>query len=128
MFSRFTVVGQRRKNRRDSDPRERYYVDWISGPYLRVLIAISLFIVIDAFSTLHIINNGGGEANPFMNWLIQKSVAWFIISKIGTGIAGFLILAVHRFFPMARPLVGILLTAYGGIVIYHIYLLSKIHF
>ncbi len=127
MFSRYTIVGKRRKNRRDSDPNRRYYIDWVSGPYLTLLIAVAAFIIIDAFSTLHIISQGGGEANPIMDWMIKKGVGWFIFAKFCTAVVGFMILAVHRFFPIARPLVGVLLAAYGGIVMYHIYLLIQIH-
>lgn len=127
MFSRYTMVGKRRKNRRDTDPIIRYYVDWISGPYLKALIAVALFIIIDAFSTLHIIDNGGGESNPLMNWMIERGVGWFIFVKFCTAIVGFMVLAVHRFFPLARPMAGLLLLAYGGIVCYHLYLLTLIH-
>ncbi len=127
MFSRYTLFGRRRQNRRGSDPSIRYYVDWISGPYLKVLIAVAAFIIIDAFSTLHIMDNGGGEANPLMDWMIQRGVGWFIFVKFCTALVGFMVLAVHRFFPLCRPLVGVLLLAYGGIVCYHVYLLALIH-
>jgi Domain of unknown function (DUF5658) len=127
MFSRYTIFGRRRQNRRDSDPTIRYYVDWISGFYLKVLIAVAAFIIIDAFSTLHIMDNGGGEANPLMDWMIQRGVGWFIFVKFCTAIVGFMVLAVHRFFPLCRPLAGVLLLAYGGIVCYHVYLLALIH-
>lgn len=127
MFSRYTFVGRRRRNRRGSDPRWRYYVDWIDGRYRAGLIAVVLFILMDAFSTLHIIAQGGGEANPLMAWMLERGDGWFVLTKVFTAIIGFLLLAVHRFFPIARALAVLLLAAYGGIVLYHTYLLLQIY-
>ena len=128
MFSRYTLFGRRRRNRRDTDPSKRYYIDRIDGRYLKALIAVLTFIVVDAFSTLHIIQNGGGEANPLMAWVLERGTGWFVTLKICTALTGFLLLAVHRFFPVARWLATLLLLSYGGIVLYHVYLLLRIHF
>jgi hypothetical protein len=127
MLSRYTVVGRRRGHRRASDPQSSYYIDWIGGPYLWALVAVLALIVIDTVSTLHIISRGGGEANPIMRWMLDLSPLWFALVKIGTALLAFLLLAVHRYFPVARVLTGLLLTAYGCLVIYHAYLLFRIH-
>ena len=127
MFSRYTFFGRRRRNRRATDPRQRYYVDWVSGPYLYALIGILTLILIDAFSTLHIIHSGGGEANPLMRWVLGHGAGWFVATKALTALLGFVFLAVHRFFPVARTMVTLLLGAYGGVVFYHVVLLLRIH-
>jgi hypothetical protein len=127
MLSRYTMLGRRRRNRRTSDPSIRYYIDWIDGRYRLALVAVVLFIVADAFSTLHIIKHGGGEANPLMAWMLDRGTAWFVFVKVITAILGFLLLAVHRFFPVARVLATTLLLAYGFIVLYHFFLLTQIH-
>jgi hypothetical protein len=127
MFSRYTLFGRRRRNRRDTDPSHRYYVDWIDGHYRRALIAVVLFILFDSFSTLHIISKGGGEANPLMAMLLGLGAGWFVAIKIISALWAFILLAVHRFFPVARLLSAVLLAAYGMIVIYHLYLLLQIH-
>lgn len=128
MFSKYTFFGRRRHNRRGDDPQKNYYVDWISGPYLRALIGIILLITADSLSTLHIISQGGSEANPLMRWFLERGTLHFLAAKLGTGLLGFLMLAVHRFFPIARSLVALLLLTYGALVLYHIALLTKIHF
>jgi hypothetical protein len=128
MISRYTLFGRRRRNRRDTDPRSYYYVDWIEGPYLRALVWVCIFIVLDSLSTLYIISRGGTEANPLMRWILERGTIMFLVSKLATAIVGFLLLAVHRFFPIARVLVIVLLSAYGALVLYHIRLLFRIHF
>jgi len=127
MFSRYTLFGRRRRNRRDTDPSHRYYVDWIDGHYRRALIAVVLFILFDSFSTLHIISHGGAEANPLMAMLLGLGAGWFVAIKVISALWAFFLLAVHRFFPVARLMAAVLLAAYGTIVIYHLYLLLQIH-
>ena len=113
MVSRYTLFGRRRRNRRDTDPGSHYYVDWIEGPYLRALVCVCIFIVLDSLSTLYIISRGGTEVNPLMRWILERGTFVFLASKLATAIVGFLLLAVHRFFPIARALVILLLSAYG---------------
>jgi hypothetical protein len=127
MVSRYTLFGRRRRNRRDTDPGSHYYVDWIEGPYLRALVWVCIFIVLDSLSTLYIISRGGSEANPLMRWILERGTFVFLASKLATAIVGFFLLAVHRFFPIARALVILLLSAYGILVLYHMLLLSRIH-
>lgn len=127
MLSKYTFVGRRRRNRRDSDPRTHYYVDWIQGPYLWALVAVVAFIVADSLSTLYIVSKGGAEANPLMRWFLERGTFWFLAAKAATALVGFLLLAVHRFFPIARVLVAVLFSAYGVLVLYHIVLLARIH-
>jgi len=127
MFSRYTMFGRRRQNRRTSDPQASYYVDWISGPYLVALILVVILILIDTFSTLHIIHMGGGEANPLMRWMLELSPFWFALVKAGTALTAFFLLGVHRYFPVARVLTSVLLVAYGALVCYHAVLLVRIH-
>lgn len=128
MFSRYTFLGRRRRNRREADPNKRYYIDRIDGHYRLALLIVVLFIVTDAFSTLHIIAKGGGEANPIMAWMLERGTEWFLTVKIATALCGFVLLAVHRFFPVARTLAVMLLLCYGAIVAYHVYLLTRIYF
>ena len=127
MLSRYTVVGRRRRNRRTTDPKTSFYVDWISGSYLVALILVLLLILTDTISTLHIINRGGAEANPIMRWMLELSPFWFAFVKAATALAAFFLLAVHRYFPIARILTTVLLLTYGALVCYHVILLYAIH-
>jgi len=127
MFSRYTLFGRRRRNRRDTDPSARYYVDWIDGHYRRALILVVIFILVDSLSTLHIISRGGGEANPLMAMVLGLGPGWFVAVKVLSALWAFILLAVHRFFPVARLLAAVLLTVYGAVVLYHLFLLVQIH-
>jgi len=127
MISRYTFFGRRRVNRRVSDPRVAYYVDWIEGPYLLTLVGVLVLILVDTVSTLYIISRGGGEANPIMRWMLNLGPLWFVLVKIGSALVAFLLLAVHRFFRVARTLTTLVLAAYGALVLYHLILLIRIH-
>lgn len=39
---------------------------------IALLFLLIMLQIADAFTTVHILKNGGREANPFMNWLFQK--------------------------------------------------------
>jgi len=126
-FSRFLLVGRRRRNRRGLDPTGEYYVDRADGTWLRALIALVVMILLDATFTLHILANGGIEVNPVMNWLYGQGWGWFLGVKIATAIVAFPFLTAHRFFGLARTGVGFLLVAYGGVMIVHLVTLAQIH-
>lgn len=123
LLSRYTFRGRRRGNRRGSDPKSRYYVDWVEGNYRTAVFAIGAFILLDAAATLEILSRGGTEANPLMAVLLGHSVWAFLLVKIGGALVAVLVLGVHRHFPNIRGLGAVLLAAYGGIALYHFLLL-----
>jgi len=123
MFSRYTFRGRRRANRRASDPRSGYYVDWVEGHYRTAVFAVGVFILLDAAATLEILSRGGTEANPLMAFLLGHSLWAFLMVKIAGALAAVLLLGVHRHFPKVRGLGAILLAAYGGVALYHLLLL-----
>lgn len=127
MFSRYTLFGRRKGNRRTSDPQKNYFVDKATGANLVALILVCLLILIDTVSTLHIIRMGGGEANPIMRWMLELSPLWFAFVKVLTALAAFAVLTVHCKYPVMRPLTVVLLLAYGTLVGYHAILLFRIH-
>ena len=128
MFSRYSIWGRRRGNRRDIDPDHNYFVDWIANRRLRLIVClVSVFVVLDALSTLHIIANGGGEANPLMAQLLEWGMGWFLLVKVATAGLGFGMLAVSPHFPIARILAGVLFMVYTALIIFHAYLLIRIH-
>jgi hypothetical protein len=123
LFSRYTLRGRRRENRRASDPRSGYYIDWVVGNYRTAIFAVGAFILLDAAATLEILSRGGTEANPLMAKLLGHSVWAFLAVKIAGAFVAVLVLAVHRHFPHIRGLGALLLAAYGGIALYHLLLL-----
>jgi hypothetical protein len=127
MFSRYTLFGRRKGNRRTTDPRRNYFVDKATGANLVALILVCLLILIDTVSTLHIVRMGGGEANPIMRWMLEFSPLGFALAKLLTAVAAFVVLTVHCKYPVMRPLTVVLLLAYGVLVCYHVVLLLRIH-
>ena len=126
MLSRYTLIGQRRVNRRTTDPQSAYYVDRSSGIFSVAILAMLAFIVADTASTLYILGRGGSEANPLMRWLLGHGTDWFVTVKVGSGLLGFVLLAVHCKFPTARWLVFVLVSVYFVLALYHLVLLSNL--
>jgi hypothetical protein len=125
MLSRYTCFGRRRGFRRNEDLRNPSCIDFPRGPYLYALLLMIFLISVDTFSTLYILSRGGTEANPLMQWFLDRGTGWFILAKLGTALAGFVLLGVHEFVRPARKVVGILILAYFALAIYHLALLIK---
>ena len=127
IFSRYTLFGRRKGNRRTADPRANYFVDTVRGIYLQALILVVLMILTDVVSTLHILRMGGGEANPLMRWLLELGTFWFIFVKVTMALGAAVLLVVHRRFRVATILTPVLLTVYVALACYHGVLLFRIH-
>ena len=123
LLSRHTFRGRRRRNRRATDPRSGYYVDWVEGNYRAAVLAVGAFILLDAVATLEILSRGGTEANPLMAFVLGHSIWSFLLVKVTGAFVAVLVLGVHRHFPNIRRLGALLLAAYGSIALYHLLLL-----
>ena len=122
-FSRYTFFGRRRRNLAPASANGRdYFVDWVDGHYRTAVIALCIFILVDALSTLHVLSHGGTEANPAMAWVIEKSWIGFLILKACSAVAALVLLSVHRHVRVMRVIGSILYVAYGGVVLYHLFL------
>jgi len=124
-ISRYSIFGRRRHNVGSPESRN-YYVDWVDGHFRTLIVSIAAFIMIDTFCTLYIVSQGGSEANPVMDWVLQKGMGWFIGTKVTAAILGVFLLAIHRHFLLAKVSGGIIVVAYGMVVFYHLHLLLKI--
>ena len=114
--------GGRRKGFRRSGEAYRAYVDCPSRP-----VALLFFLVVgasglDALLTLVFIQNGGGEANPLMSFVLSHGQMPFMGVKMGlTALCGWLLMA-HQYFPMAyRGLLG-LAGSYLGVLFIHAFI------
>ena len=58
-------------------------MDWVDGHSRTAVIALCVFILVDALSTLHILSHGGTEANPLMAWILDRSWVGFLAVKTG---------------------------------------------
>ncbi len=127
-FSRYSLIGRRRRNRRATDPLQAYYVDRADGAWFGALMAITAMILLDGGLTLYILANGGSEVNPIMNRVYGAGWEWFLGVKVATAAIIFPFLSVHRFFGTARTGGLVLLVAYGCVMLVHVHTLLKIHF
>ncbi|MEZ4647410.1 MAG: DUF5658 family protein [Candidatus Eisenbacteria bacterium] len=125
-FSRYTFFGRRRRNELPGARRDGYFVDWVDGHYRTAVIALCIFIVVDALSTLHILSHGGTEVNPVMAWIIERSWIGFLVLKLLSALSALVLLSVHRHVRAMRLIGAVLYVAYGSIVLYHLILVTRI--
>jgi len=96
-FSRYTIIGKRRKARR-AEEDQNYYVDWYETRDFIFILSIVLLCILDAFFTLRIITNGGSEVNPLMiNFIARSPVACLALKYVVTVIC-LIIILMHKNF------------------------------
>jgi len=127
IFSRFTLRGRRARIRRAADLVRGRYVDRSTGAHLALILLLLIFIVLDAASTLYILERGGREVNPLMDSALRRGIGWFLLIKLGPLPLAFLLLSIHRYFRWVRVALGAMVAVYGGLALYHLSLLAKIH-
>ncbi len=121
-------VGNRRDGRRTSD-QLGYYVDRFESQLLYVALGIMLLSAADAMFTLHLLQMGATELNPFMDLLINIDQGLFALVKLTITAFGVIVLVIHVKFQLFRVLnTGIFLygifPAYLCLVIYELILLA----
>jgi hypothetical protein len=100
----FLLLGGRRKfARRDDDKKHFIYVDQYPPWLLVAVILLAIFSITDGLFTLHLIERGATEINPFMAWLLNLG-AWPLMfaNFMRTGGAILVLLVFHNFY--FRPL------------------------
>jgi hypothetical protein len=75
--------------------------------------------VLDALLTLLFIQNGGGEANPFMSFVLTHGPTPFMGIKMALTGFGAWILVAHQYFPIAYRGLIALAGGYTGILLMH---------
>lgn len=95
--------------------------------YLPAIIGVMVLCLSDALLTLGLLDRGGVELNPVVNFLIGKGVALFLVVK--TGITVFLIILLlvlkdMRIFGLVKTghLIYAVLSLYTLIIFYELYL------
>jgi uncharacterized protein DUF5658 len=79
--------------------------------------------VLDAILTLLFIQNGGGEANPLMSFVLSHGHTPFTGIKMALTGLGAWFLVAHQYFPIARKGLILLAGGYTGILLMHVSLL-----
>ena len=132
-WAAFRFGGQRMRNRRTAEHRLQYFVDRfpaISLGFVLLLLALSL---VDAAITLYVLDAGGTEINPLMDYLLSKGVAQFLLWKYVLTAIGLPFLLVFKNFYMfgTRFRVGYVIPTfvvlYLGLLSYQICLVFSIH-
>jgi hypothetical protein len=67
------------------------------------------------------------ELNPFMEWVYQLSPVSFMVAKLALVQLGMLMLWLNRRFRAAELGLRVAAAVYGGIVLYHVALVVKLH-
>ena len=108
---------RRKGGRRETDHSS--YVDRYTRRDVLLLLTVFLMNVGDAFFTMLWLQRGGGEANPFMKFVLDIGPGAFLIQKCL--IVGFwlVILLVHKNFRFARIGLYASLAVYATLLIVH---------
>ena len=120
---------RRRGNRRGDDWEG--LLDWHEPHLLFLAIMILLLSMTDAFLTLKLIANGAYEANPFMNYLLEKTPRLFAGVKMaltGAGLVVLVALSRARVFRVIRisNIIHWCLLGYVALIAYEASLISRI--
>lgn len=118
--------------RRDSDDAHDYYVDVHEPHFFYVVLSTLGLCLADIFFTIHIINNGGEEINPFMAWLMENgSTQLFIGVKFFVTAAALVFLLAHKHFRFllfkSAQLLYVILSGYLMLIVYELVLLNRIY-
>ena len=89
---------RRRRARRTKDREHGYYVDTHEAGMLVLIVSILLLCITDAYVTLWLIDHGGQELNPIMDFMIAQSPLAFFSVKFTVTAGCLVFLLMHRHF------------------------------
>ena len=129
-FAYSLVMSRRAGDRRTDYGDAPAYVD-VHGPKIFFgATLMMLFCVLDAFFTLHLIQHGSRELNPFLAMLLEKDVAWFFVSKYLITAFCVFWLVVHKKFTFfgikGRNLLSIAIVLYGILIAYQLLMMVNL--
>ncbi len=125
------LTSPRRFNGRRSSDRRFPVLDRFESSMAFLAIGLVILSVMDSVFTLTLISHGGTEVNPFMNWLMQKSIAAFVgVKMLLTAIPALILVATGNLLVFgrfrARTVLAGVLGLYCGLIVYELGLLSLI--
>jgi hypothetical protein len=121
--------GRRQRGRRQVD-RENTYVDRYDPVVRYICIGVLMLSCVDAVFTLRLIEQGGTELNPVMNFFLGIDISVFVYSKLFLTAFSLAVLVAHFNFRCAKlikvsHLVYGLFAMYVLLINYEIFLLWK---
>jgi hypothetical protein len=128
VFSRYTLWGRRRTFRRKIDQQHGGYVDRYGAGLFFVILLIVILNVFDSVLTLIILNNGGEEVNPIMDYLIQVCGNGFWVWKFIITSCSLLLLCIHSQFKRYKAFHAILAASfiYVALLLYQVLLITHL--
>lgn len=124
--------GRRKAAARQIDAKNGYFSDIIESKSLIVyVVALIILNILDVISTLYIMDNGGLEVNPLMDFFIQIDTLLFASVKLGLISLGIILLYWHRHFSVlgimrTKHLIQGLCFMYATLILYHTTLIYTI--
>lgn len=122
-FSRYTLLGGRRRRGRRDGENDNVFVDQYSPRLLAVMFWIGLMNIGDSFFTLHHIQSGAIELNPVAAWMLSTGRTGFVLLKASVITVPLIVLTLHKNFSLARIGIWTAAGAYTVLFAYHIALL-----
>ena len=125
------LLSPRRFNGRRRADRRFPVLDRFESGMAFLAIGLMILSIMDSVFTLTLIAHGGTEVNPFMNWLLQISIAAFVgVKMLLTAVPAVLLVATANLKVFgkfrARSILAAALGMYCGLIIYELGLLSLI--
>jgi hypothetical protein len=121
------ALNGRRMSARRGDEDKNYYVDRYHVKYLLITIGVVFFCLLDAFLTLGLVQKGGIEFNPIMDFLIKKNTVLFLVVKTCLTALCIIFFLVHKNFRVfgrlkINFLIYTTLSFYVLLIFYELYL------
>jgi hypothetical protein len=108
-FSKYMLFGDRQTIRRWSDRKTHLYVDRYGHGLLIILLVLMSLSVLDAYSTIFLVERGGQEINPLMKVLMEYGyMCFFVVKYVLTALAVFILCICKNHFLMRLGTVSIL--------------------
>jgi hypothetical protein len=104
-------AGQRVRNRRKEEHLRPYFVDRFSSAMFAIILLLLIASMADAVLTLFLIQSGGEEINPLMQYLLQHGLFAFLLGKYLLTVVGlpFLLIFSKHYLFGTRVRVGYLI-------------------
>jgi len=119
-FSRYSLLGGRRKGAQREQEQEGLYVDLYSQWVLFWVLWVALMNIGDSFFTLVHLQAGGVEVNPVAAAMLRTGRFGFVFIKAVLIGCALLVLTLHKNFQLARVGLWVSTAAYTALVIYHL--------
>lgn len=130
-LSPYSLNGKRKKSRRAED-RKNYYVDRYGKRSIFFAFLVLALCLLDGFFTLHFLNHGAKEVNPFMQLALNYGRFFFLAVKYILNGLAVVVLLMHKNFYLFKHKVNVrylavfLIIAYLILVVYEVSLLKYV--